>query len=214
MLELLGIIKPDSYLRKGIGAKILWELPRQLPIKIASIREYRVPESLCAEHYAHIKGRPFYPWLVEYMMASPVFVLLIQSENNIIPELREFLGDTMAHKAKENTIRGRFGIYGGINCVHISDEEENARKEVGLWRDKAGLEAGKMDINIEEYYQKFKDLPDHTMDLRKIAFEIAEKGTSPERELKIKDLVGKENPNLTHEEREKLVKIIVGGCVG
>ena len=52
-----------------------------------------------------------------------------------IEKVREVNGATDPAQAVEGTIRNKFGLNKTENCVHASDSNENANKEIKLWFD-------------------------------------------------------------------------------
>jgi hypothetical protein len=56
--------------------------------------------------------------------------MIIQGD---VQKIRDFLGATFVQKAGPNTIRGKYGIWGGVNSVHASDSVESGIRELELW---------------------------------------------------------------------------------
>lgn len=213
---LLAFLKPDAVLRKNVGATIMKELTENDDVKILSFEEREVDEALSNEHYAHVADRPFYPWLERYVTICPVWVMLIEVEDeDAVERLRGFLGKTISHEAEEETIRGRFGVYAGVNCVHLSDSLESGEIETALWEERLGIEEGSFDMPIEEFIARFDEtLPDHTKVLRGICVQVAEDGSvSEEQKAKLRALIEEECPDAEQEQLELLAQTIVGSSL-
>ncbi len=214
--QLLTFLKADAVLRKNVGAAIVKELLANKDLDILSFETRQVDAALSAEHYAHVADRPFYPWLEHYVTACPVYVMLIEVEDDAAVErLRAFLGKTQAHEAAPETIRGRFGIYAGVNCVHLSDSIESGRRETDLWKAKLGIRKGQFDLTPEEFAQRYDpSLPNHTQELREICRQVAEAGTASDGQREqIRRYLKQENPDISPEQLEALLKIVVGSAL-
>ncbi|MHA1267651.1 MAG: nucleoside-diphosphate kinase [Candidatus Helarchaeota archaeon] len=138
MEKCLVFLKPDAVLRKCVGAAILKDfLQTQEKFKILGIKEVQVNEQLARKHYAEHEGKAFFPWLIKSLCSAPVLAMIIEGH---IENIREFLGATFVQKAAPDTIRGKYGIWGGVNSVHASDSIETANRELKLWQKTTGLE--------------------------------------------------------------------------
>jgi hypothetical protein len=150
-----------------------------------------------------LRGRPFVPWLVDFMTALPVLVGRLEASAGAIETMRYELGETSIQKARPGSLRERFGIYGGVNCLHLSDSPETGTREIGLW-------AGRVDLDgVDVLLEADSDRPDHTFHLRSLATQVAD-GIHM-------DLAGQEIQRLLNEESElegadfsALVRVILG----
>ncbi|MFX1451708.1 MAG: nucleoside-diphosphate kinase, partial [Promethearchaeota archaeon] len=66
-------------------------------------------------------------------------------------------------EADSKSIRGNFGVWGGVNLVHASDSSKTAKKELKIWKEEIGLiKDENVEKKIEEYIStwslKDKDL--------------------------------------------------------
>jgi len=206
--QLLTFLKADAVLRKNVGAAIVKEFLANEDLEILSFESRQVDDALSAGHYAHVADRPFYPWLAHYVTACSVYVMLIEVEDDAaVKRLRTFLGKTKAHEAAPETIRGRFGIYAGVNCVHLSDSLESGQRETNLWKARLGIGEGNFDIVPEDYSQEYDaSFPNHTQDMRKICAQVAEAGDVSESQKQ-------ENPAITSEQLDALTKIVLGSAL-
>ena len=59
-----------------------------------------------------------------------------------------------------DTIRGRYGIFGGINVVHASDSIETANNEISLWKPLLKEEGfTNVDIKLNDYIDNYINWP-------------------------------------------------------
>jgi len=131
--KVLFFLKPDATARRAVGATIVARV-MDLDLSIATFCEFKPPRAFLAEaHYAIHAGRPFYPWLVDYVSSGPVVVAVLDGEG-AVEQIRGLLGATFPEKAEPTSMRGRFGIVGGVNVAHASDSAENGAKEVSQWQ--------------------------------------------------------------------------------
>ncbi|NVM27334.1 MAG: nucleoside-diphosphate kinase [Candidatus Helarchaeota archaeon] len=175
MEESLVFLKPDAVLRKGIGAAILQEfLKNAEKFSVKAFKEIIVSEQLARKHYQEHEGKFFFPWLVKCLCAAPVLAMIIQGD---IETIREFLGATFVQKAESDSIRGKYGIWGGVNSVHASDSPESGRRELELWKNftslNEDLEAPK---KIKDYIAKWIETvkEENVIKLRDLCRNLAE----------------------------------------
>jgi nucleoside-diphosphate kinase len=175
--ESLLILKPDAVLRRFVGVETL-KILLSKSLRITAFEEMVTSTQLAKEHYAVHKGKPFFDWLVRFITSGPVVAMRVEGDN-VIQQIRTMLGSTFAHKAEPNTIRGKYGVYGGVNVAHASDGEQTAAEEIGLWEREAGLSRHpwkSIATQVEAYIKNYgsKKLSDNTQDLRKTCIGLAE----------------------------------------
>src|SRR5665213_1240584 len=124
----LIIIKPDAVQRNLIG-EIVSRVERK-GLKVIGLKMMSLEDAIIEEHYAHIKDKPFFPGIRDFMKASPVIVMAVEGIN-AISALRLIVGPTKAWEANAGTIRGDFSLSTQSNIVHASDSVENGQIEVG-----------------------------------------------------------------------------------
>ncbi|MEE0978370.1 MAG: nucleoside-diphosphate kinase [Muribaculaceae bacterium] len=122
MEQSLIIIKPSGVERNLVG-KIIDRF-QQKGLIICGMKMMRLSESLLREHYAHLVKKPFFPILLESMMASPVIVMCLKGVD-AMAVIRSMVGSTNARNAAPGTIRGDFGMSSQENIIHASDSPEN-----------------------------------------------------------------------------------------
>jgi nucleoside-diphosphate kinase len=179
MEESLIFLKPDAVLRRGIGAAILQEFLRNENFSIVAFKEVIVSEDLAKNHYHEHEGKHFFPWLIKAVRAAPVLAMIVQGE---IKKIREFLGATFVQKADPNTIRGKYGIWGGVNSVHASDGVESGLRELELWKKLAKLQKdpkalGKLQAYLKKWITYSKN---NTLAMRALCKTLAETPTMKE----------------------------------
>lgn len=131
--RVLVFLKPDAVVRRYVGARVIRELLTSKTLRINHFGEASPPEQFFADaHYGVHKGKFFYSWLIRYVTSSPILVFILEGEA-AVAEVRNLLGATISEDAGWDTLRGRYGILGGINVAHASDSVENGEREVGLW---------------------------------------------------------------------------------
>jgi nucleoside-diphosphate kinase len=167
MADALIIFKPDASYRLATRAGLWGWLSSERDWKVESLAWFQPPESLIESHYDFLKGRPFFPWLVEFMTALPLVVGRVSASGETLDRMRYDLGETRIAQSRPGSLRERFGIFGGINCLHLSDSAETGSAEVKRWAKFVQLDRVTVDLAIES------DKPDHTYRLRSLATQVA-----------------------------------------
>jgi len=172
-VKMVFFLKPDAVIRRYVGARTLKTLLERVEgidfltfIKLNPGREF-----LANQHYVEHKGKFFFDWLVSFTTISPIYFMMISTTPEKIEEIRRILGPTLVQKAAieaPGSIRGKYGIYGGVNVAHASDSKESAIRESKIWEDyikkiygnkiyqKTPIEVRK---EIEGYIEEFIDYP-------------------------------------------------------
>lgn len=213
MEQTLLILKPDAVMRRGVGATTLNHLLKTLPdVEFFGYLEMAVPRSLAEQHYAIHQCKFFYPWLLQFIQVGNVLATVLEGDD-IVVRLREVLGATFVEKASPTSLRGRYGLVGGVNVAHASDEPENALKEIDLWRREANLE-----INIDSrgaidaYIANWGEVPIlGTEDIRRFCQEYAQEYLNRDQFLtQIAEILVSECPDWSDQEIQKLADAILG----
>ena len=180
MERTLFVLKPDAVIRRYAGAYALEKLLKE-NFKVVTFKETKISRNFAEIHYAEHKGKFFYNWLIDFITLSNIVVTVIEGQD-VIRRVRELLGSTMAHKADPETIRGKYGIWGGINVAHASDAPETAKHEVNLWITNLELEENteKATKKTREYIKRWKlaKHEDHTQKLRELCRKFDKKEIS------------------------------------
>jgi nucleoside-diphosphate kinase len=123
----LIIIKPDAIQRNLVG-EIVGRFENK-GLKIIGIKMMSIEDAILDEHYAHIKDKPFFSGVRNFMKTCPVIVLAV-SGINAITAIRLLVGPTKGWEADSGSIRGDFSLSTQSNIVHASDSIENGEIEV------------------------------------------------------------------------------------
>jgi len=123
----LIIIKPDA-IQRNLAGEIVSRLERK-GLKIIGIKMMSIKTALLEEHYAHIKDKPFFPGIRDFMQACPVVVMAVEGIN-AVSAVRLLVGPTKAWEANAGTIRGDYSLSTQSNIIHASDGVENGEIEV------------------------------------------------------------------------------------
>ena len=167
MSDALLIFKPDAAYRLAARAGIWDWLSSEREWKVESLEWFQPPATLIEGHYDFLQGRPFFSWLVDFMSALPVVVGRVTASAGSLKQMRYDLGETQISKSRPGSLRERYGIFGGLNCLHLSDAEETGAAEVKRWAEFVQLDEVK--VRLEDS----SDRPDHTYHLRSLATQVA-----------------------------------------
>jgi len=201
--DALVIFKPDAAHRLAVRAGIWSWLSTEREWKIESLTWFQPPAALIEQHYDFLQERPFFPWLVDFMTALPLVVGRVTASAEALEHMRYDLGETRIAQSRPGSLRERFGIFGGINCVHLSDAPETGAAEVERWSGYLPLD--RVEVKLEATSRR----PDHTYHLRSLATQMAagtHVGLASEA---IKELIAEET-DLTGEQLHALYRITLG----
>lgn len=138
----LVLIKPDA-LEKRLTGVILDRLER-LELDVIAAKALTPTEDLIRAHYQHLAGKPFLESVVHYMLGDynpgakrKILAFIFQGED-AVAKIRRTVGATNPNNAAPWTIRGNFGKVDAqadivYNCVHASDNAQDAQREIALW---------------------------------------------------------------------------------
>ncbi len=127
MEKTLVILKPSA-IERGLAGEIISRFQKK-GLTIVGMKMMQLDERLLREHYAHLVERPFFPWILASMMATPVIVMCLKG-NDAIRVVRLMTGATNGREALPGTIRGDFSLSGQENIVHASSSVEDAEVEI------------------------------------------------------------------------------------
>ncbi|MCX5687717.1 MAG: nucleoside-diphosphate kinase [Candidatus Omnitrophica bacterium] len=137
--QALILIKPDG-LKKSLTGNILARLS-ETKLEIVAAKMVRVSRELAAEHYKHMKDKPFFEDLLKYIQGElhdrrKVMAMVYWGED-AITKIRQLAGSTNPEEADPTTIRGSYGriTTKGLyeNVLHTSSNEPEAEREIKLW---------------------------------------------------------------------------------
>jgi len=178
--------------------------------KLVAFQEMKVPESMAKLHYAVHKEKPFFPWLVDFISAAPVLVMIFEADD-VIQGVRDALGATFVQKATPDSLRGKYGIWAGINIAHASDAPETARDEIKLWTTEGGLkESSDAEDAAKAYIQKYlTGDADYTMAIRDVVKNAIENRNKSDNVLNsLKDLFAKDASGIEKSDTDTLAKVV------
>jgi nucleoside-diphosphate kinase len=135
----LILIKPDG-LKKSLTGNILTRLS-ETKLEIVAAKIVRVSQELAVEHYRHLKDKPFFGELIQYLRGElhdrRKVMALIYWGKEAIKKCRELAGATNPEEAEPTSIRGSYGriTTSGVyeNVIHVSSNESEAEREIKLW---------------------------------------------------------------------------------
>ena len=137
----LILIKPDG-LKKSLTGNILTRLS-ETKLEIVAAKMVRVSHELAAEHYEHLKDKPFFEDVLKYLMGEfhdrrKVMALIYWGEG-ASAKCRALAGATNPEEADSVSIRGSYGriTTRGVyeNVIHVSANHADAEREIKLWFD-------------------------------------------------------------------------------
>ena len=127
MQKTLIIFKPSA-MQRGLVGTVLERFERK-GLSIVGMKMMQLNEEILREHYAHLVDRPFFPFIVSSMTASPVIVMALEGLD-AIAVVRNLTGATNGRQAAAGTIRGDFSMSGQENILHASSSPEDAEAEI------------------------------------------------------------------------------------
>ena len=135
----LILVKPDG-LKKSLTGNILTRLS-ETKLEIVAAKMVRVSKELAEEHYQHLKDKPFFQELINYLQGElhdrKKVMALIYWGPDAIEKCRGLAGATNPEQADPTSIRGSYGriLTSGLfeNAIHVSSNVAEAEREIKLW---------------------------------------------------------------------------------
>lgn len=124
------MVKPDG-VQRGLVHEVIARFEKR-GYKLVAMKMKKASQELLEEHYADLKGKPFFPGLISYVASGPV-VCMVWEGVDVVKQGRRMLGETNPLASAPGTLRGDFCVQVGRNLVHGSDAVESANKEINLW---------------------------------------------------------------------------------
>jgi hypothetical protein len=128
----------------------------------------------------------------------------VTASEQALQQMRYELGETRIAQSRPGSLRERYGIFGGLNCLHLSDAPETGKAEVERWSKFVQLD------NVMLELDDSSDRPDHTYHLRSLATQFASGIHVDLASQTIRELLAEEC-ELDGEELEALRRITLGG---
>lgn len=123
----LIILKPDA-VHRGLMGEVVGRFERK-GLKIIGMKMIKLEDAMIESHYAHIKDKPFFVGIKNFMKTSPVVVMVL-SGIGAVAATRLIVGPTKAYEADAGTIRGDLSLSTQSNMVHASDSIESGKEEI------------------------------------------------------------------------------------
>src|SRR3989338_7550746 len=123
----LVLVKPDALQRDLLG-EIVSRFERK-GLKIVAMKFVHLSDAVLDEHYAHLKSKPFFPGLKQFMMQTPVVAMVLEGLE-AVDAVRKLVGATNPRAADAGTIRADLSMNVPSNLVHASDSVDAAATEV------------------------------------------------------------------------------------
>jgi nucleoside-diphosphate kinase len=127
MQRTLVIIKPDA-MNRGLAGEITARFEDK-GLKIVGMKMKVLEDEELAEHYSHLKDKPFFPALRDFMKHSPSLIVCLEG-NGVVDAVRLMCGPTHGLQAAPGTIRGDYSMSIQQNIVHASEDLAAAEAEV------------------------------------------------------------------------------------
>lgn len=123
------IIKPDAVQRGKVGEVISRFEAAGMQIAQMSLRQpsRELMQALYAEH----RAAPHFGRHIDFMTSGPSCFIHLRGPD-ALARARALVGATDPASAAPGTIRGDLGIDLPRNCVHASDSEQAAEREIAL----------------------------------------------------------------------------------
>ncbi|MHA2060174.1 MAG: nucleoside-diphosphate kinase, partial [Candidatus Ranarchaeia archaeon] len=210
----LLILKPEVTIRRSPGVKVIERLLQE-PFTFFGLKRFQIPIELVKAHYAEHIEKPFFPWLRDYIRSAPVMPLIVEGED-VISRMRILLGNTMVQDASPDSLRGKYGIWKGINVAHASDSQESAKREISLWKDMGRLdETYNSKADLQDYIKRWDCVQvDYTQDLRQLSQQLEENNDEVEEIThSMREILQKECVDIEQEVIEFFLKSLVNNVL-
>jgi nucleoside-diphosphate kinase len=99
------MIKPDG-VQRGLVGKIITRFEEK-GYKLVALKMATPPKAHLEAHYADLSSKPFFPSLIEYMLAGPV-VCMVWEGSHAVKTGRILLGETNPTDSTPGSIRGDY----------------------------------------------------------------------------------------------------------
>lgn len=127
----LTMVKPTGVKNLNTG-EIIKMITKDGGFRIVGMKMIKMRVDQAKAFYGIHSDKPFYGELVEFMSSGPIVAIALEKEN-AVEAFRNFIGATNPAQAAEGTIRNKFGVSIQENCVHGSDSDENAKREINFF---------------------------------------------------------------------------------
>lgn len=129
MEKTVVLVKPDG-VQRGLIGEIIHRFERK-GLKLSALKMMNLTDDIIDEWYAHHKERPFFPALKSFMTSYPI-IAMVWEGTEVTAVVRKMIGSTQGRTADIGTIRGDFAVSTQMNLIHASEDQEAAKKEIGI----------------------------------------------------------------------------------
>lgn len=170
------ILKPDTTIRGDAAAAILQKLLNHGFIPLQAMEIVASPD-IIRQHYQtsfrqmDVMKRDL---TIRYMCSASVLVLRFTDNINggkgVVQRMRIFAGNSSAPKSKLYILRSEFLINEFINSIHSSDTEQEAQRELEVWRPHFENMPQRIDATqfVQQYIARNTGNSDPSMDVKNI----------------------------------------------
>jgi hypothetical protein len=127
----------------------------------------------------------------------------VKASAEALERMRFDLGETRIAQSRPGSLRERYGIFGGVNCLHLSDSPETGAAEVKRWASFVQVD------QVKVHLETSSDKPDHTFHLRSLATQVASGIHVEPASQAIRELLDEET-DIKGRQLEALSRIILG----
>jgi nucleoside-diphosphate kinase len=146
----LVILKPCT-VQRGLIGEIISRFEKK-GLVLVGLKMVWLNDETLSEHYAHLRGQPYFQRLKDSMSVCPVVVCCWEG-NDAVKVIRMLTGTTNSREALPGTIRGDYSMSVQENIIHASDCKESAITELNRFFDESELFNYDMDL-ISHLYSK------------------------------------------------------------
>ncbi len=125
-----SIIKPDVVARNLIGD--IYHRFENAGLRVIAAKMVHLNHEEAAGFYAHLREKPFFEALMDFMLSGPIMVQVLEGED-AVRRHREVIGDTDPRHARAGTVRADYATSIDQNAVHGSDCIEAAEREISYF---------------------------------------------------------------------------------
>ncbi|MGN1392686.1 MAG: nucleoside-diphosphate kinase [Succinivibrionaceae bacterium] len=125
-----SIIKPDVVARNLIGD--IYHRFENAGLRVVAAKMVHLNRAEAAGFYAHLRHKPFFEELLDFMMSGPIMVQVLEGEN-AVKRHREVIGETDPKLARAGSIRADYAVSIDQNAVHGSDCLDAAAREIAYF---------------------------------------------------------------------------------
>ena len=129
----LTIIKPNA-VEDGHMGNIIAHIER-VGLRVAAMRLVQLSREKAEGFYIEHKERSFFGGLINFMISSPVVLMVLEGEN-VVERNRKLMGATDPAEAEEGSLRKLYARSLEANAVHGSDSLQSAEREISYFFEK------------------------------------------------------------------------------